>query len=86
MELTADVVLFATATVLGATLIVLHLLVVWFAVRPGARAGAIPRTLAVLVPPLAPVVAWRAGRRVAAVLWALVVIAYVAVRVAYTRT
>lgn len=33
-----------------------------------------------LIPPVAPVVAWHAGRRVAPILWGVVLVAYLALR------
>lgn len=86
LELTADIILFIVATVLGATVMVLHLVLVWLVVRPGSAAGVAGRVLSVVLPPAAPVLAWRAGRRVAAGLWVVAVAAYVAVRFAYMRT
>lgn len=73
-----DAWLLASWIVVGAAWLLLHAVVVWQAVREGSLA-AWWRLLA-LVPPAAPVVAWKAGRRVAPVLWAVFLALYASLR------
>lgn len=61
----------------GAAVLFVHAVVLWQARRAaswGWRLGAI------VVPPIAPVLAWREGRRVAPVAWVILVVAYVVLR------
>ncbi len=73
----ADIPLLILAIGLGTLMFVVHV-VNWLA---GVRRGP-TRTLRLLawIPPLTPWVAWRAGYRVAPVLWGVSLIAYLSVR------
>ncbi len=60
----------------GAAVLVVHAVVLWQLRSVGWRA----KVAALLIPPIAPALAWRAGRRVAPILWAVLVVTYVALR------
>lgn len=65
-------------TLVGAAWLVLHVLVVWQAMRASELAWR--HRLVALVPPAAPAVAWAGGRRVAPVVWAILLVVYVVLR------
>jgi hypothetical protein len=65
-------------TLVGAAWLVLHLLVVWQAMRASELAW--HKRLLALVPPAAPAVAWAGGRRVAPAVWGILLVIYVVLR------
>lgn len=62
----------------GAVVLVVHAVVTWQGLS--ARSLSWRWRLAALAPPLAPFVAWFAGRRVAPILWAVSIAVYVTLR------
>jgi hypothetical protein len=64
--------------VTGAALLFAHAVVTW----QGLSAKELSRRarLAALVPPLAPLVAWRAGHRIAPIAWATLLLSYATLR------
>jgi len=62
----------------GAAWLVAHVAVVWLALS--ARELSTRLRLLSLLPPAAPVVAWVAGRRVAPVLWGVLLVTYAGLR------
>jgi hypothetical protein len=76
--MTRDFALLLTLTVLGALLLLVHLALLVRAVR--AKQLRREWRLAALLPPLTPLVAWKAGARALAVLWAALLISYAILR------
>lgn len=76
--MTAHAWLLLSWVLTGAAVLVVHAVVLVQAV--GARELAWRWRIAALVPPIAPVIAWVGGRRVAPVLWLLLVVAYAVLR------
>jgi hypothetical protein len=64
--------------VVGTAVLIVHALVVWRGVR--AKQLSWTWRLLALVPPAAPVVAWRAGHRALPIVWGVLVIGYVVLR------
>lgn len=62
----------------GAAVLVVHAVVLWQCLT--ARSLPWRARIVALAPPLAPVVAWVAGRRVAPISWVVLVVAYVTLR------
>ncbi len=62
----------------GAAVLVAHAVVTW-QVMTAAKLPLRARLVG-LLPPLSPLVAWVAGRRVAPILWAVLLVTYVALR------
>jgi len=62
----------------GAAWLIVHVAVVWLALSERELSKRL-RLLA-LLPPAAPVVAWAAGRRVAPVLWGVLLLTYAGLR------
>lgn len=71
--------LLISTVVVFAALVVTHLAASWVTIR--SEVASVWKWL-VVVPPVTPVAAWRAEKRVAAVLWTLLAIAYLALRLA----
>lgn len=65
--------------VVFAALVVTHLATAWVTLR--SAVNPVWKWL-VLVPPVTPVAAWRAEKRVAAIVWSVLVVAYVSLRLA----
>jgi hypothetical protein len=70
--MTRDFALLMTLTVVGAVLLLVHVALLARAVR--AKQLRREWRLAALLPPLTPVVAWKAGARALALLWAALLI------------
>jgi len=84
--LTTDLVILGVLVLLGALWLLAHLLVVWVAIRPRCGLNWGWQLFAVLVPPFAPIAAFRARRgRVSAILWAVLLVAYLGVYAAWAR-
>ncbi len=64
----------------GAALLVAQVVNMWLGLR--AKGLAFGWRLLSLVPPAAPAVAWAGGRRVAPILWGVLLVVYVALRLA----
>jgi hypothetical protein len=64
----------------GAAFLLAHAVALW----QGVSARSLPPAwrIAALLPPAAPVVAWKGGARVAPVLWGVALVTYVVLRVA----
>jgi hypothetical protein len=80
VTITPEAWLLLAWVLVGAAFLVVHVVVVWLSLRAKALRPA-TRLLA-LVPPAAPGVAWVAGRRVAPILWGVLLATYVALRLA----
>lgn len=76
--MTGRVWLLLAWVLVGAAVLVAHAAVLWQ--LRGSELDWRARLAALLVPPLAPVLAWRAGRRASPIAWALLVITYVVLR------
>ncbi len=79
--MSADAWLLAAWVLVGAAFLVTHLAVLRTAIR--ARDLPVGVRLLALLPPLAPFIAWLAGRRSTPVLWVLFLLIYVGLRLMY---
>ncbi len=80
MTVTPEAWLLLAWVLVGAALLVVHVVVVWLSLR--AKSLRLTTRLLALVPPIAPGIAWVAGRRVAPVLWGVLLVTYVVLRLA----
>lgn len=80
LEPTSESWLLLSWIVAGAAFLVAHLVNVWQSLS--AKALAVKWRVLSLVPPAAPAVAWAAGRRVAPVVWGVLLVTYVVLRAA----
>ena len=78
----ADAWLLLAWILVGAAFVVTHLAVLRTAWK--ARGLALGVRLLALLPPLAPFVAWMAGRRATPVLWVALVLTYIGLRLVYS--
>ncbi|HJK96287.1 MAG TPA: hypothetical protein RMF84_03655 [Polyangiaceae bacterium LLY-WYZ-14_1] len=83
---TTDLASLGALVFLGAFVILAHAAVIWVSIRPRSGLNWGWQLFAVLLPPFAPVAAFRARRgRLAAITWGVLVVAYLAVYLAWTR-
>lgn len=78
MPVTGRTWLLLSWILVGWVFLILHAVVFWQAAR-AKNVEARWRWLA-LIPPVAPVVAWKGGRRVAPILWSILLLAYLVLR------
>jgi hypothetical protein len=74
VETSRDVILLVTQTMLGAIVLMLGLATILRGLR--ARTLSVAWRLLALVPPIAPIVAWRGGARALPIAWGLSIFAY----------